>query len=334
MRTTTLCSLSILALTCCATATLAAPIEPLATRNQSPLAQVYGLPAAAGARVVPAGGVAAALRYDLANNIADEAEIKETLLLDGESTRLTLDLKVGLGHDLEAGVEVPYVAQRGGFLDRFIDGWHNTFGLQANARDQAPRNRLHYLYVRNGETRLDFQRSSGGLGDITLNGAWQFLDTPGDAPRAMALRVALKLPTGDSARLLGSGGADLAVGLAGDIGTATPQGDVGLYGGFGLAYLSPGDILPGQQRRLAGYGHLGAGWRPLNWLTLQLQLDGLTGLYRDSELAQLDNPSLQLAIGGSLLLPGTVFLDLAAVEDIAVATAPDVAFHLALRHRF
>jgi hypothetical protein len=38
--------------------------------------------------------------------------------------------------------------------------------------------------------------------------------------------------------------------------------------------------------------------------------------------------------GGALKLPGEYLLDIGVSEDIAVATSPDVAFHLGLSKRF
>ena len=97
--------------------------------------------------------------------------------------------------------------------------------------------------------------------------------------------------------------------------------------------MTDGDVLADQQNRAVAFGTLGGGWRPLNRLALKAQVDGHTSGYRDSDLPELSD-SLQLVIGGSLGLTETLTLDLAIVEDIAVATAPDIVFHLALRQSF
>jgi len=52
----------------------------------------------------------------------------------------------GLGRGLEIGAEIPCVVVGGGFLDDFIVKYHDAFGFPQGGRDDAPRNRLLYLY--------------------------------------------------------------------------------------------------------------------------------------------------------------------------------------------
>jgi len=59
-----------------------------------------------------------------------------------------------------------------------------------------------------------------------------------------------------------------------------------------------------------------------------------TALYNDSDLAELSSTALMLVMGGALQLPAGYQLDIGVSEDIAVATAPDVAFHLGLSKVF
>ncbi len=94
------------------------------------------------------------------------------------------------------------------------------------------------------------------------------------------------------------------------------------------------DLLSDQRRNLVGFVSLGCGWQPWTRLGLQLQFDGHSPFYRQSTLEEISDFSGQLAIGGSLALGEQTVLELAVVEDIIVATAPDVVFHLALRTQF
>src|SRR5512138_106291 len=81
----------------------AAGIDPFPTSNQSPLAQIFGLPAAGPASVLPAGNYALDVSQDIASNFAHDETSRENILLDGESYRTTLILRRGIGRDLEAG---------------------------------------------------------------------------------------------------------------------------------------------------------------------------------------------------------------------------------------
>ena len=315
-------------------ASSAAPVDPavpFGTTNQNPLAAIYGLPAAGAAKVLTPGRTAVELRADIASVCSRDDRSEENVLLDGESYRFTLVLQQGLGERFEVGLEVPYVMHREGFLDSFISDWHDFFHLPQGERDDMPRDRLAYRYIKDSRTEVDLDDETEGFGDLRLTGAWQVWRREGDDPQALALRASLKLPTGDEDRLLGSGSTDLALWLSGS--QAFRGGSLGLFGAAGALLMSDGDVLADQQRHAVAFGTLGGGWRPLPRLALKAQVDGQTSYYSDSELRELSD-SLQLAFGGTVGLTETLTLDIAIVEDIAVATAPDIVFHLALRQTF
>ncbi len=98
--------------------------------------------------------------------------------------------------------------------------------------------------------------------------------------------------------------------------------------------MTDGQILRDQQRHWVGFGGLGVGWSPLRWLALKIQTNAHTPFYSDSDLRELNAVSAQLTVGGTLAFSDRTTLDLGVTEDIIVATAPDVVFHLNLRMKF
>jgi len=308
-------------------------LQPLQTRNLSPAVLGFGLPALAPARVLDSGSLRLQATVDIVSNFTEGVRSNEALRFDGETYRLELAGVYGIGDDFEIGVALPMLSHRGGSLDSFIESWHDFFGLPQGGRDRAPRNRLDYSYSRLDGSGFHRDTSSSGIGDLSLQAAWQcWQDSRAD--RRLALRASLKIPTGDSDRLLGSGSWDLALWLSGEQRWATAAGELLLYGGSGVLYGTDGDLLPDQRRNLAGTVSLGLGLQPWSRFGLQLQFDGHTPLYKQSDFKELDQFAGQLAIGGSVGLGSTTVLEAAVVEDVVVDTAPDVVFHLALRHRF
>ena len=188
----------------------AVEIIPFQTRNQNPLIQIFGLPSLGDARVLPPGKFAAGLFFDMASSYTASGNATESLLLDGESYRFNFILKGGLPEGFEAGIELPWLAYGGGTIDGFIEDWHRFFGLPDGGRSSAPNNRLRYQYARNGVPRLDIRDDHSGIGDLMFTAGWQFY---GDAksPQAASLRAAVKIPTGDSAVLTGSGSTDISL---------------------------------------------------------------------------------------------------------------------------
>jgi Protein of unknown function (DUF3187) len=312
----------------------AVEITPFYTQNQSPLVQIYGLPPIGDASVLPARKADVRLIADLANNYVKDSNPRESILLDGESTRISLDARYGIARGFEVGVTVPYIILSGGFLDGFIDGYHSTFGFPQGGRDQAPRNRLLYVYQRDGQQRLKIDSSSAGLGDISLTGGWQLYQGENKPQRAVALRASLKLPTGDSDLLHGSGSTDFSLWVTASDDWKLEVGHFTLFGAAGMMALTDGKVLQGQQRNLVGFGCLGFGWSPLRWIAFKIQTNAHTSFYEDSELREVNAASAQLTVGGTLAFSDRTTLDIGVSEDLIVQTAPDVVFHFALRHRF
>ncbi len=309
-------------------------IKPFNTRNQSPLVQIYGLPFPGEAHLIPPGGKDFKIIFDLANTCVEDSASGEKIAIDGETYRTTVAVRYGIAQDFEIGVEVPYIAQGGGFLDAFIENYHDAFGFSQGDRRQGPRNRLLFRYQRDGADRIHVDGSGSGVGDVRLTGAYQLYRNSNDNPAAVALRAGLKLPTGDPDRLHGSGSTDLALWLAAGKAYRTGWGHWSIFGAAGVLGMTDGNVLEDQQRNLAEFGTIGVGWRPFDRFALKMQFDAHTPFFRDSDLAELGDGSVQLVIGGTFAVSERTTIDIGIGEDIVIKTSPDVVFHLAVRSRF
>lgn len=309
-------------------------LTPFHTQNQSPLIQIYGMPSTGEATVTPLSSMDFKLVFDLSNNYINDSEGTETIMLDGESCRWTFIGRHGIAEDIEIGVEIPYIVLGGGFLDGFIENYHNTFGFSPGVRGQAPTNRLHYQYQRNGISKIKIDTSSSGLGDLRLTTAFQLYRKKNENNTAVALRTSLKLPTGSSDRLQGSGSTDLAIWLAANKDHELKSGLWTLFGSAGAMGMSDSKVLKEQQRSLVAYGSIGIGWSPLSWIGFKMQINGHTPFYKNSDLVELTANSAQATVGASFALSKKISLDIGVSEDIVVTTAPDVVFHIAIRSRY
>ncbi|BCS55556.1 DUF3187 family protein [Geobacter sp. SVR] len=310
-------------------------ITPFRTVNQSPVVQIFGLPSESSATITLAGRTTVSLTQDVASDFAVNSNARERITLDGESYRWTLAVRHGIAERFEVGAEIPYVLYGGGFLDGFIVDWHNAFGLPQGGRDTAPRNKLKYSYTKDGVQKLLMDRSGSGIGDISLTGGYQLYHADDVQSRDdLALRGGIKLPSGNSGSLRGSGSTDFNVALCGSMNNFTEWGSLGVFGSVGGMVMTRGDVLPDQQNSLVAFGTAGLGWGPTEWISFKFQLNAHTPMYHGSDLRELSTSSLMLVSGGALKLPGNYLLDIGVSEDVAVATAPDVAFHLGLSKQF
>lgn len=295
-----------------------------------PLTGGFGLPG-----IRQGGGTAEAGHWEMDTSflIASHAIIEESagerLILDGETSRLSVTLSYGVTNRLELGIDLPWVSHESGNLDRVIDTWHDIFGLPDGARDDLPRDQLRFLYVDSNSARVDFRRNSNGQGDVSLFAA---MALGSDARHQKALRLGIKLPTGDAARFLGSGGTDVSLGLAGDISQFGGRAGLAAFYRAGLAWLSAPDWLEARHRSVVGQLTGGIDLALDDRYRLAVQGTLRTAAY-DSTIDILGEPALTLTFGGHVRLRPGLELSLAVSEDIKVSSAPDVTFNIALRYR-
>lgn len=309
-------------------------ITPFRTANRSPLVQIFGLPEPESGTITAQGAISTGIMVDIANNYATESSSSEQLVLDGELYRTTLSFRYGVGDRFEAGVDIPVVGNGGGGFDSFIEGWHDFFNLPQGGREAAPRNRLLYSYSKDGREKLHLDSADTGIGDIRLIGGYQLYAPEKPGRFAASLKGSLKLPTGNSTMLQGSGSYDTALWIDAAQTFNCGIGDYSLFGSGGGMIMTKGDVLSDQQSGLAWFGTAGAGLVPAEWIALIVQLSGHSPFYEKSDLEELSGISLQIHTGGTLRLPGAFLMDIAVSEDIAVDTAPDVTLHMAIRRLF
>lgn len=301
----------------------------LPDHDLSPLIATLGLPQAGeGADLAPVGQVRWRSSVATASHAMQETDGNETLLFDGETTRLAIAFDYGLTDRLQVGLELPYLWHESGGLDTVVDTWHDWFGFPDGLRRFVPQDQLDFRYQDGGIDRLNLQSNERGVGDLRLLAAWQLQQS---AHAASALRISLQLPTGSSDTLTGSGAAALSIGFAAD---RSSLFDRPALSGFYRAHLllrgNP-DRVGERARRAIGVVSGGVSARVNSRLDLTLQAAVRSAAY-DSELRVLGDTAVLLNVGGTISLSESLRLAVAVGEDVRVKTAPDVTFALTLHY--
>lgn len=135
-----------------------------------------------------------------------------TVVEDTETQRLTLAYRRGLDDGrTEVGVQTFLLARDGGVLDPLLQRYHELTGLTHASQDTPDgRHGLSFyhstVFLRDGSGRvLVDAHPAAGLGDTSLFVKRGLVSRP---DFALSVRAGLKLPTGNAALLLGSGGVD------------------------------------------------------------------------------------------------------------------------------
>jgi len=303
---------------------------PFSIKNLNPFILVYGLPFTEAAELKTQGNHASAFSLDIVNNSMLTSSGNESISLDGETYRLAYSYRYGLDHNTEIGVEVPWLAHNRGFMDNFIEGWHDTFGLTNNERNKTPSNTLNYQYSLNNSPVTTINSATQGIGDIRLFAARQLQKT---ADSALSLHISLKLPSGDAEQLHGSGATDLSASLAHIKRNWLSSLQLTSFANAGLLYLGKGDVLANIQNRLVGFGSTGLIWDNHHLIDLKTQLDFHSSIY-DSNLDQLGSNTIQLTVGGSIHFNPTTRLDIGVGENLFTDTTPDFIINLVLKNNY
>jgi len=308
---------------------ISADAEPLPDPDNGVLSGTFYFPdSTEGASLVPHGRHAFSMFAITSSHSTNETHGDEMLTLDGETTRVELRYRYGLGERFEIGLRLPYVWHQSGSLDSFVEGWHQAFGLPLGSRVRREDNQLEFSYQDATGTRLDYQRNSSGIGDLRLIAGWRLTDGP---KHRSALRFGLKLPTGDSADLHGSGGTDFSIGIAGDWQQLFGHDRLNGFYRAHVSFLGKPDLLPGLYNDVIGQFSTGAGYQLTRSIELRLQATARSATH-DSRIEILGQDSAWLTFGGHIRLSDNFELSLAVTEDLNVRSAPDISFLIALRY--
>ena len=308
---------------------------PMRLVNLNPFHLPYGVPAPAGARVLPEDSSELVLSMDLASHLRAAGSGAECVLIDGETWRQGLSLRYGLGGGWELLVDVTAVSHTGGVFDGFIEDWHDAFGLPQGGRDRAPKDRLALFYAGGSGTRVEIDSDVHSLGDASL-GVGYALPSPPLTNDGVVVRAMVKLPSGEADVLAGSGGYS----------TSAWAETSGAFPGSAVSrnwlYTATVGVLAGETPdglsdiggRIVVFGSFGVTWRALEDLHFVAQVQVHTSPYSGSALSPLSDPAVMPGLGGTLRLTERMALEVAVTEDDGTwHAAPDIGLHAALRWR-
>lgn len=301
------------------------PFGPFPYRNMNPLYLQMGALRPTTGTVLPTGFIRADITtaYSSVYNVLSGSGLSENM--DMEVLRTALNVGVGLPLGIEAGIEIPFLREDGGFLDSFIQKYHSGFGFPNAGRELRPNNEFHAQVSRGGTTIYQYGPSSFALSDISLFGKWQVLDE-GVVTPAISVMGTLKLPTGKPSKGTGNGNVDEGLGIA-------------LQKSIGRTHL----YLNAEGFHTGGFPGLSALMFHyyMNWMaaaevsvgrhiSLVAELYGVSPIFKGMERDQWDGPVVDLLIGVQgrhpKLIAGQEFhWQLALGEDI-VSQAPSVDF--------
>ena len=305
---------------------------PFVIRSQNPFTRVFGLPMYPSTATTRSGQWDGLLVFDIVNHADSGDDADETVVLDGETYIANAIVSFGLTDRWQLGADVPYVWYSAGRMDGFLENWHDLFSISNNNRG-GPEDELLISYMRDQAPVYVMTEANSGIGDVRVWATYELMDR-GEGRTRIVTRATLKLPTGDSDDLHGSGAADLAWDVAVRHTLYEGRTSVSLSAHVGVLALGNGDVLADYQEDIVPYGGIGIVWHIAKHMDLMAQIYGQAS-YFDSDLDALGASSVQLTAGVRYGWPNTkVELLLGLAQDLFADTTPDIAFHFELRKVF
>ncbi len=298
---------------------------PISVRNQNPIyLQSLGLKPRR-AEVLPEGVIEGRIDSAYSNLFERGTSPIADLNLDMEYWRLGINVAYGLTEDFEVGIEVPIVHFNGGFLDGFIQDFHNAFGFPNGGRENVPNNSFSYRLNAGGNSIFDYPSTTAGLGDITLSVKHQISGQDSDWP-AIALFSDLKLPTGQSSRGFGSGILNFGLGAALDAKYDRIHG----YCNAGYYLVARSDALSDYQRDEMFAYMIAGEVTIIPTLAAIIQIQGSTPLLQGTAIESWNGVPMELIIGfrgeeEDLIDGGDLIWQFGFSEDI-LSSGPSVDF--------
>ncbi|MBF0492504.1 MAG: DUF3187 family protein [Deltaproteobacteria bacterium] len=300
---------------------------PLTVQTQNPLLELFLQAPSETPHTLGSGHFRFEIQETLSNIFEREnAANGSTNDLDMELYKTAFSFSYGLGKRYELGIKLPFLSFSGGFLDAFIQNYHNTFGFPNAGREEVPNGRFNYSVKIPSGTYAP-KKTDFGLSNIELYFKTRILDEEKWAP-ALSLRATLKVPTGKKSEGLGSGNPDFHFNLA----LEKSYKIFHSYTNLGFLFLGGMEELNSNLHRSIFSFSQSFEVQFCSVASVLAQIQGSSPYFKDTGLASLDEIPLDLVIGfkgkGNDKGPWEHFRwELAFAEDL-VPSGPSVDFSL------
>jgi len=299
---------------------------PLYTRSQNSLyLQFLAMPIESPQTLKK--GQKEAFTHTTFSNVFEYSPITNTFLnLDMEIWRTAFNFKYGVTDEIDVMIEMPFITNSGGFLDGFVQWYHNLFGLPNGGKELVSNNEYHYEITQNGTALVSYPKTLFGLSDITLRCKYFFSDRL-KLPIKVAWTGYFKVPIGRFSRGLSSGQVDAGFSFLAEKQIKRFH----FVTQLGVAVLGMSeDLATIQKRGLFVFGQ-SVEFQLVQNLSIIIQLTGNTAGFKDVDTGDLTDAvaDLNIGIAGSFDLKkgwfDTFFYQWSFSEDV-LSRGPSVDF--------
>lgn len=303
---------------------------PLQLKNRFPLHLLFLTPRPLPSRTPAGGNQETSLALDYSPVYFSHSNQDWDFLIDLEMTTADLSFRYGLTSRMAVKVDLPFVSLNAGFLDRFLEGYHDTLGVANYGRQERPDNAFAYRVSHKGRTWIDAPAGTFELADLTLSAQWQALGGSNAQTWAGSLVLSLKVPSGNADHGMGSGQFDYGLFATAD----RRVGPLSFYLMTGVAVNHDPDTLGARIRTRPSYAWFGAiGYHYSDRATWWVQVNAYTSPIEETGISEVDQPAAELGLGLHYLVDRNWQIEFAFGEDLTRA-APDFTVRIGLAWKY
>lgn len=220
--------------------------------------------------------------------------VDRSVIVDGEVLSLTARARFGLGETDDVEIALPTTIAGPGFLDDFVERWHEFFGLPDGRRDTRPRDEYLMRIENGGSEAFRLQGGEWLLGDVDV--VWTHNFRPeSEGGGAWSARLGVELPTGSVGDGTGNGEIDFGGGWLYE----RSRGRFTFSAAFDVVVTADGRKLRDANLEADDLFDLQAGveYRWNDTTSLLAGLVATSPMVTDLDLDSIDQPILDLGLG-------------------------------------
>ena len=303
---------------------------PLHVQHRYPLYLIFLTPEPDSPRLIDKGHFVTSLSTDYTSIYIDEASDEWSALMDMEMTVVDLSLAYGLTNRVDISLAIPWISMNDGFMDSSLESYHGIFGFPNYGKENGPVDKFGYQISVDDDDWFDARSGGMNLGDSVVSVKMQITHAGSHQGLTSSLLAALKIPTGDQQHGFGSGGFDQGLMLLNQY-RVSPL----------ILYLNPGFVWLSDPETQGADIHVkdmmtllaGIEYEVSDTWSLIGQFNFVTSPFHNTGIAQMDQDSLELALGSAFSMWDNTIFEFAFSEDLT-RTAPDFTIHGAFRYEF
>lgn len=313
--------LPVLALAACVAPDPAPVVRgPLPTRNNHPVSLTFLHMRPRRAVALPEGRWQATVQGTYTAIYEADSRPGQVVRFDGETAHAGVRLRRGMGEgvDLEVGLAATHASS--GFLDSFVDAFHDFFNLPDQGREKVEDDQFAMFLRQDGNVLYELEEDRVGIADVPVVLTKSLREEDADGP-AVAARFGIELPAGSESNGFGNGELDYGAGVL-------VERSFGRWTWTGALDV----VVPGQPRRWEDADvdarelvslQAGTEYRWTNDLSVLAQLFLTTPMTRDFTTEEFNREIADFAVGVAYGGGDGPRWFAAFQEDIVAATGPD-----------